>query len=115
MLTKMRKRWKRKSGEYVPKYCDNIPFRIRVKYDFLEERKMYNDWDDWRDGMRESIWYQRFGNKPFFKKSKLRMILTYEYWQSHYEKDIINSMKKWKRKYYWRKISKFKKKYEVVS
>ena len=67
----MRKRWKRKSGYYVPKYDEMLPMKIRLEFDYLEERVLFDDWEDYRDGFRDSLFYQRYGNKPISSKKKL--------------------------------------------
>ena len=51
----MRKRWKRKSGYVTPALT--IPPKELVKQN-LFLNKFYDDWEDWRDGMRD--WFRDF-------------------------------------------------------
>jgi hypothetical protein len=63
---------KRKSGRYIPKYTFNLPFKIREELDLHEYRTMWDDWIDWRDGMRASWDKLRF--KRMMKKTKQYII-----------------------------------------
>ena len=51
----MRRRWKRQSGRYTPKYTENLPFKVREELDLHEERVLYDEWDNYRDGFREPL------------------------------------------------------------
>ena len=49
----MRKKWKRTSGRYVPKYHEKLPFNLRDEFDICEERVFYDEWENYRDGFRD--------------------------------------------------------------
>jgi len=43
---------RKNSGRYTPKYVENIPFKLREELDILEERVLYDEWENYRDGWR---------------------------------------------------------------
>jgi hypothetical protein len=51
----MRRRWKRQSGRHVPKYNEHLPFNVREELDIHENRTLYDEWYNWRDGIRAPI------------------------------------------------------------
>ena len=102
----MRKKSKRKSGHYVPKYVERLPFNLRCELDLLEQRVLFDDWIDYRDGFREPFWCQKYGNKPLLKKHEKRLIPKYLYDEELSE--IVKSIKKWEKRDYRRKKSKMK-------
>lgn len=66
----MRRRWKRISGRYIPKYTKPLPWKLREELDIHEERVMYDEWDNYRDGFREPL----EKNKIKFKISRNKFI-----------------------------------------
>jgi len=77
------KKIRRNSGRYVPRYSFNLPFDVREELDLHEERVMWDDWNDYRDGMRRGSRFkdilsfnrmmkrtQQFINKKYWRKSK---------------------------------------------
>jgi len=48
----MRKRSQRKSGRYSPDYNERLPFALREELDLFEERILYDEWTNYRDGFR---------------------------------------------------------------
>lgn len=49
------KRTRKNSGRYTPKYTENLPFHLREELDIVEERTLYDEWDNYRDGFRTPL------------------------------------------------------------
>lgn len=77
-----RQRWKRKSGYVTPRLT--IPKKELLKYD-LFLNSYYDDWEDWRDGMRD--W---FGDHKLIKRVHRGMKRVYD---DNYEKRMRMNQK----------------------
>ncbi|MFW5705127.1 MAG: hypothetical protein ACOCXG_04775 [Nanoarchaeota archaeon] len=100
------KKTRKNSGRFSVKYNEKFPFNFRIRNDILDERILWNDWNDYRDGQRNYF-------NPFQNKGKLRKKYQYLYkdgtWNLE-EKVLINRLKKWSKKEKIRKLMKTKQK-----
>lgn len=96
---------KKRTGRYVPKYCEHIPFDVREENDYIEYRILWDDWEDYRDGQRNFCW--GYGDKPLLDKNKiLRMRSCGVALHERY----FQNAKKWHKKMYWKRRRKMKRK-----
>ncbi len=82
VLRMVRKRWKRKRGYVTPNLT--ISKKELIEND-LFLNPFYDDWNDWRDGMRDC-----FGDNKLIKKVNIGMKRVYD---ENYEKRIRMNQK----------------------
>ena len=71
------KKVRRNSGRRYAKYHENLPFSLRDKHSILDENLYWDDWNDYRDGMR-NIYF------PFKNKGKYRKKYFYKFTRFSY-------------------------------
>lgn len=64
------KKVRRHSGRYSANYTNKLPFKVREELDLFDERPLYDDWQNYRDGFRAPM--ER--NKIKFLKSRGKFI-----------------------------------------
>ena len=88
----MRTKCNRHSGRYTPSYSENLPFDLRGDLDIHEERVLFDDWNDYRDGMRDgwSDTYPRQSKrtKQFIQKYLWRKGPRIKKWFNGYNNEI---------------------------
>ena len=80
------KKLRRNSGRYIPKYHEQLPFKIREENDVIEERALWDDWTDYRDGFRSNFCKIRF--KRMMKQT--RQFLNKRTWRKKRKDKFIN-------------------------
>jgi len=73
MMRGKSKKDKKHSGRYTPKILKPQMKFDDIKSDALEPQKYYDDWTDWRDGMRD-VTYLDWKKKNKIKKIRIQKV-----------------------------------------
>jgi len=84
------KKIRRDSGRRYAKYHEKLPFSIRDNLSILDENVYWDDWNDYRDGMRNI--YFPFKNKGKSREKYFYMFTRFSYIDS---KIILKRLFKW--------------------